>query len=118
MSKFLSYIEEVRKDLLIEGKFVSGKESSELPDASEEDIPSSDEAPQPEPSDDTFERPNEVEQNYSDREIDLLNVALQLYRNNPQNDIQKKNELGELFKSQEYEDLMRELISIADGYEI
>jgi hypothetical protein len=118
MSKFLNLIKEY-KELLSEDNFVKPNEGSELPDATGDDF-SANVEPSPEPSNDAdFETPDKTsEQSFSDREIDLLNIALQLYRNNPQNDISRKNEFSELFKSEEYEDLLRELLSIADGYEI
>jgi len=118
MSKFLNLIKEY-KELLNEDNFVKSNEGSELPDASGDEFSSEDEPSQDPTTSSDFEKPDETsDQSFSDREIDLLNIALQLYRNNPQNDISRKNEFSELFKSGEYEDLLGELLSIADGYEI
>lgn len=116
--KFSTLIQSARKELLNEDIKVSGREGTELPDADiEKPVDGTDTPPQDVPQDD-FSKPENTEQSFTDREIDILNVALQLYRNNPQNDIQKKNEFSDLFQNGEYEDLLRSLISIADGFEI
>lgn len=113
-SKFIDILNENKK-FIKEGRFVKGDEESELPPTGgEEDIP---EDPQEQPQD--VETPEtqpvqEPETNFTDREQDILNVALQIYRANSDNSIETKNEFSTMYEEGQYEELLSRFIAIAD----
>lgn len=120
MSDFLKVISEFRNSsgLMFEDARVRNREQSALPDKDVDDIdyPTSDNEPEV-PSDLDMDKPDpDVEQNFTDREILLLNALLELYRNNANYSIETKNELSELYKNGQYEDLWNRFISIVDGF--
>ena len=61
------------------------------------------------------EEPSSV---YSNREKNILEVALKLHLNDPSIDLESRNELDNLFKNEDWESLHRRLISIVDGLDI
>ena len=110
---FLEIIEEQKGKLLNEGDFVKGNEDTELPPTGEE----------PAPEEPTGEEQPPVEQPeaevddlgaFTNREIDILNTALRLYRDNDNYSIESKNDLGQLFDQGKHKELLGRLISVAD----
>jgi hypothetical protein len=121
-SKFIDLLNE-NLALFSEGRFVKGNEESELPpmgDEEEDQLPP--EETGEEQPEDTEELPPEggeeqSEQDltvFTDREQDILNVALQIYRANPENSVQYKNEFSNMYEQGQYEELLGRLIAIAD----
>lgn len=113
--KFLDILNEHAK-FLKEGKFVKGNEKSELPPTGSEDEdipdePQGDEQPQPE---EQPQEPQAPETTFTDREQDILNVAVQIYRANPENPIEYKNNFSDMLEKGQYEELLGRLIAIAD----
>lgn len=117
-SKFIELLEKQKTNLsyIKEDKFVRGNENSELPDEDEEediDIPDDDNIEQQDTE--TQEEPEQQPPTvFSDREQDILRVALELYRSNDQYSIESKNEFSNLYESGDYEALLGRLIAIAD----
>lgn len=117
-SKFLDILNENAK-FLKEGKFVKGNEKSELPPTGgDEDIPDEPQGgdedqlhPQP---DDQPQEPQAPETAFTDREQDILNVAVQIYRQNRDNPVSYKNEFSTMLERGQYEELLGRLIAIAD----
>lgn len=116
-SKFLDILNENAK-FLKEGKFVKGNEESELPPTSgeDEDIPDEpqgggEEQPQPE---EQPQEPQAPETAFTDREQDILNVSVQIYRQNRDNPISYKNEFSDMLEKGQYEELLGRLIAVAD----
>lgn len=116
-SKFLEILNDNRS-YLTESKFVKGDEDSELPliGGEDDEIP---EEPQEQPQGDQEtpeeEQPiQEPQTNFTDREQDILNVALRIYRGDDQRSIESKNEFSEMFKQGKYEELLSRFIAIAD----
>jgi hypothetical protein len=114
-SKFLEILNENAK-FLKEGKFVKGNEESELPPTGDEDVPEEpqgggEEQPQPE---EQPQQPQAPETTFTDREQDILNVAVQIYRANPENPVSYKNEFSTMLEKGQYEELLGRLIAIAD----
>lgn len=108
----------LKYNLISESEFVKKTEDSELPD-------SSDISDQPDVDDDTDLDSDEVsdqdldgEDNFTQREINMLDTAIKLHFNNPNVDLETRNELEELQRNDKYDDLFKRLISIADGYEL
>lgn len=116
-SKFLDILNENAK-FIKEGKFVKGDEDSELPPmGDEEDVPEEpqggeEEQPQPQPEEEPEVQAPET--TFTDREQDILNVAVQIYRANPENTLDTKHEFGNLFEQGRYEELLGRLIAIVD----
>lgn len=116
-SKFLDILNENAK-FLKEGKFVKGNEESELPPTGgeDEDIPDEpqgggEDQPQPE---EQPQEPQAPETTFTDREQDILNVAVQIYRQNDNNPISYKNEFSDMLEKGQYEELLGRLIAVAD----
>ena len=118
-SKFIDILNENKK-FIKEGKFVKGDEDSELPPTGgeDEDVPEEPQG-QPEGGEEQQQAPEEQPEqelatNFSDREQDILNVALQIYRANPDNSIETKNEFSSMYEEGQYEELLSRFIAIAD----
>lgn len=116
-SKFLDILNENAK-FLKEGKFVKGNEETELPPTGgeDEDIPDEpqgggEDQPQPE---EQPQEPQAPETTFTDREQDILNVAVQIYRQNDANPVSYKNEFSTMLEKGQYEELLGRLIAIAD----
>lgn len=110
-SRFLEILNQSRR-LIKEDVAVRGDEESELPDVDDEiDVSVDDDLPSPEEPEVEEPQPEEV---FTNREVDLLNIAVQIFRADENNSIETKNELSDLFENKQYEDLMGRLISIAD----
>lgn len=122
-SKFLELLEGNRQ-YLTEAKFVKGSEGSQLPPSGEEEEP---ETPEEEPTPSGEELPDDGGQEgqegqegqlpataFTDKEQDILNVALQLYRANPDNPIEYKNDFSNMYDQGKYEQLLGRLIAVAD----
>lgn len=115
MTLFEQKIKNIRSTILKED--VTGNEQSELPDRVdiEDDDQTSndgvDASPQNEP-----QQTNSVP--YTDREISILNVALEIFRSLPDMDIEDKNDLSDLFTAKDYDELLSRLISYADNLEL
>jgi hypothetical protein len=125
-SKFIDLLNE-HLALFSEGRFVKGNEESELPpmgDEEEDQLPPEEtgEEEQPEGGEDQLppeetgeeEQPEQDLTVFTDREQDILNVALQIYRANPENSVQYKNEFSNMYEQGQYEELLGRLIAIAD----
>jgi hypothetical protein len=118
-SKFLDILNENAK-FIKEGKFVKGDEDSELPPmGDEEDVPEEpqggeEEQPQPQPQPEEEPEVQAPETTFTDREQDILNVAVQIYRQNDQNPIEYKNDFSNMLEKGQYEQLLGRLIAIAD----
>ena len=116
-SKFLDILNENAK-FIKEGKFVKGNEDSELPPMGdeEEDIPEEPQGGEEEPQQEPEEQPEvqAPESTFTDREQDILNVAVQIYRQNEQAPISYKNEFSNMLEKGQYEQLLGRLIAIAD----
>lgn len=115
-SKFLEILK--NNSPFLESKFVKGAEDSELPPVGDEEAPEQPESgeemqDQPEDGGD-FQPEQDIPSDFTDREQDILNVAVQIYRSNPENPIEYKNEFSDMIKSGDYENLLSRLISIAD----
>lgn len=122
-SKFLDILE--KNKLIPESKFVKGREETELPPDvdEEEEIDDEEEIDMDAPSVDPTEgetqdsgqtTPQPIATEFTDREKDILNVAIQLYRNNPENPIEYKNDFSNMYREGRYEELLGRLIAIAD----
>lgn len=117
-SRFIGTINDYRS-LHLEDVSVSGNEKSALPDVEDEDLDSFMDT-EDEPSEEfpQEEIPNDVDQPnggaFTDREVDILNVALQIFRDNPNFSIEQKNDLSNIFEEEDYDGLLGRLISIAD----
>ena len=115
-SKFDQALKEQRS-FLTEGKFVKDVEKTELPPTGGEPEP---EPTEGEPEQQQPEQPEQPEEpqapqtNFTDREQDILNVALHIYRSNQDNSIETKNEFSTMFDEGEYEGLLGRLIAVAD----
>jgi hypothetical protein len=110
-SKFLELLEEQHFELFGEDSFVKGSEKSELPDMQDDGGEQPPEGEQPQRDEQPEQPAGDV---FTDREVDILNVALQLYRDNEQNSIDSMNDFSELFQNEQYEDLLSRMISVAD----
>lgn len=117
-SKFTDILNSHRRFLLGEAKFVKGDEDSELPDMQDEEEPQPEEQPQEpnqEPSPEEQPQEPEVDQTaFTNREQDILNVALAIYRADDNRSIESKNDLAQMFEQGQYEELFGRLIAIAD----
>jgi hypothetical protein len=122
-SKFLDILE--KNKLIPESKFVKGREETKLPPDVDEEEEIDDEeeidmdAPSVDPSEDETQgseqaTPQPIATEFTDREKDILNVAIQLYRNNPENPIEYKNDFSNMYQEGRYEELLGRLIAIAD----
>src|SRR5690606_20641800 len=115
-SRFIGTINDYRS-LHLEDVSVSGNEKSALPDVEDEDLDSFMDT-EDEPSEEfpQEEIPNDVDQPnggaFTDREVDILNVALQIFRDNPNFSIEQKNDLSNIFEEEDYDGLLGRLISI------
>jgi len=112
--KFVEIISKQRR-FIKEGKFVKGDEDTELPPTGdeEEDIPV-DSGDERQPEETPIEPAEPIADTFTDKEIDILNVALQIYRSNPESPIEYKNDFSDMFDEGKYEELLGRLISIAD----
>lgn len=115
-SKFLKTIREYRDSLQLEDTSVSSNEESALPSDDYDDIDDLDDyIDPPEDYDSTDDDKQESRpSSFTDREVDILNVALQIIRDNPNYPIETKNELSNLFDENQHEALLSRLIGIAD----
>lgn len=121
-SKFIDLFESTRIHLINEDGFVKKGEKSELPDMDkdEDELPVGDE-PTADELGDQGEDPTPnggeevpVNQGYTNKEVDILNIALEFYRQNRENSIEIKSELNELFQNKEYDTLYGRMLDIAD----
>jgi len=112
-SKFLNVLKK-NSSFLKEDNFVKGNEKSELPDMNDipdDNVVQTNQKPDIEKPDNNENKPIS---NFTDKEKDILNVALQIYRSNPENSIDTKNQFSNMFEEEQYEELLGRLISIAD----
>ena len=124
-SKFINILNKHSgNNLFKEGSFVNGDEETKLPPSGEdeEEMPTGEEEVPQEPTGEEEAQPEtseeeaqpETSEMFSDREQDILNVALQIYRANPDNSIESKNEFSNMFERDRFESLLGRLITIAD----
>ena len=111
-NRFTTLINIARRDILHEDVDVDAVEDTALPD--EDEIPDEELGDMARGVEDIVDDEPLSDEGFADREVDILNVALQMYRSNDQHSIESKNELSRLFEDGEYEELFSRLIGIAD----
>jgi hypothetical protein len=104
--------------LIEEAEFVRGDEGSELPDAQDDISQDGEEPESPEVSEKPPQQDSDPSEIYSNREKNILEIALKLHLNNTDIDLESRNELDSLFQNEDWQSLHRRLITIVDGLDI